>query len=563
METFFFSPVVTDNIVYFGSQDNNLYAVEAETGNQQWVFETDGVISSSPTVANGTVFISSDTNLYAVDAETGDQQWQNISKDRPFTSPTVADDTLFVGNTDGNLYAINTENGDQRWAFESNGRNQSSPTVAGSTVFVGSQDACLYALDAETGSEEWVFNTESASASSPTIVDGTAFIGSYDGNIYAVDAMRLSHSSSDSRVKLGTFGHHGDWQYAFQSITISEEKQNNSQEESMSDDQKTGDEASIQTNEPESSESTSSLGANNIPTKTIGGIGAMVTIGGSMYAWRRSRQADEETDINTATRATNNTTTGNSPSDSATEDAARDSAQLQGRASKLLTQADEAEADGQYQQAAEAYEEAINHLEQATVEGDDDEEIKKELKSEIENITASLESVNAVIEARESVTTTLQAAERSFKEGIARYAAGEQTVARIRFRQARDAFEEAQQTITESDTELLAQAIEVSFEQEAALPSLALKELAVLDDSTIETLAAVDIESLTSLKTDPEKMTPPVISDLEESDEVSSEEAALLTILSWWYEGTSRKFTSETVISRRYEQADYGFNQSR
>ena len=160
------------------------------------------------------------------------------------------------------------------------------------------------------------------------------------------------------------------------------------------------------------------------------------------------------------------------------------------------------------------------------------------------------------------LATTLQAAERSFKEGIARYAAAEQTVARIRFRQARDAFEEAQQAIDDSDAEVLAQPIEVSFEQEATLPSLAFEELAVLDESTVEALADVDIESISHLDAESGEMKPAVVSDLEDSDKISSEETALLTILSWWYEGASREFTSKPVISRRYEQADYGFNQS-
>ena len=308
-----------------------------------------------------------------------------------------------------------------------------------------------------------------------------------------------------------------------------------------------------------------SVGAVSPPTLLVAGGGV---VGTGMYAWLRSRQADENTDTDTTTGVTDTTST-NSQSDSAiegsaTEDSTRGS-KLQEFVTKLLTQAEEAEANGEYQQAADAYEEAITHLEQAIAGGDDDEESKEALKAEIKETTASLASVSAVIEARESVTPTLQAAERSFKEAIARYAANEQTVARIRFRQARDAFEDAQQVIDDSDAEMLAQPIEVSFEQEATLPSLALEELAVLDESTIETLSVVDTELITDLEADPENedITPPVVSDLEESNGISSEETALLTILSWWYEGDSREFGNEAELSQRYNQADYGFNQSR
>lgn len=43
---------------------------------KQWTFETDGEVGAAPTVVDGTVFVGCwDNNLYAVDAETGTQQW--------------------------------------------------------------------------------------------------------------------------------------------------------------------------------------------------------------------------------------------------------------------------------------------------------------------------------------------------------------------------------------------------------------------------------------------------------------------------------------------------------
>src|SRR5258706_16353216 len=43
----------------------------------KWTFKTDGPIIGSPAVANGVVFIGSiDGNVYAVDQETGKQKWK-------------------------------------------------------------------------------------------------------------------------------------------------------------------------------------------------------------------------------------------------------------------------------------------------------------------------------------------------------------------------------------------------------------------------------------------------------------------------------------------------------
>src|ERR1035437_8908520 len=66
------SPAVANGIVYFGSYDNNLYALNASTGVLLWKFVTGSYIFSSPAVANGVVYVgSSDNNLYALNASTG------------------------------------------------------------------------------------------------------------------------------------------------------------------------------------------------------------------------------------------------------------------------------------------------------------------------------------------------------------------------------------------------------------------------------------------------------------------------------------------------------------
>ena len=71
-----FFPTVVDGTVYVGSDDGNLYALDAKTGTRQWSFSTGGLVRSSPVVVDGTAyFTSADDNLYAVDAETGQKEW--------------------------------------------------------------------------------------------------------------------------------------------------------------------------------------------------------------------------------------------------------------------------------------------------------------------------------------------------------------------------------------------------------------------------------------------------------------------------------------------------------
>ncbi len=61
------SAAVVDGIVYVGGWDNNLYAIDAATGQQLWLYEVGGAIGSSPAVIGGVVYVGSwDFNLYAI-----------------------------------------------------------------------------------------------------------------------------------------------------------------------------------------------------------------------------------------------------------------------------------------------------------------------------------------------------------------------------------------------------------------------------------------------------------------------------------------------------------------
>lgn len=182
------SPVVADGTVYIGSQDGNLYAVDAADGTQQWQFETDQRCHEATAVGDTVYLGCADGNLYAVDATTGDKQWQFQTDNPVLSSPAVVKDTVYVGSRDRRLYAVDAANGSLKWQFETGGQIDSSPAVVGRTVYVGSGDNSLYALNETDGTQRWQFETGDQISSSPAVADGTVYIGSQDGNLYAVDA---------------------------------------------------------------------------------------------------------------------------------------------------------------------------------------------------------------------------------------------------------------------------------------------------------------------------------------------------------------------------------------
>jgi outer membrane protein assembly factor BamB/plastocyanin len=181
------SPAVAGGTVYFGSDDHNLYAVNSDTGKERWRFETGNTVSSSPAVAGDVVFFQSDDgDLYAVDAATSQQIWKTFIGQASFSSPAIVDSTIYAsGGRD--LFAIDAATGQQIWDFDLGSFAGSSPSVVDNVVYVGSSNGDLFAVDAQTGDQKWRFQAQDAIISTPAVVDGMVFFGSLDKNVYAVD----------------------------------------------------------------------------------------------------------------------------------------------------------------------------------------------------------------------------------------------------------------------------------------------------------------------------------------------------------------------------------------
>ena len=101
------SPAVANGVVYFGSLDNNTYALDATTGALLWNYTIGNRVSSSPAVANGVVYIGCrDNNTYALDAATGAFLWKYTTGGSVTSSPAVANGVVYFGSQDRNLYAL-------------------------------------------------------------------------------------------------------------------------------------------------------------------------------------------------------------------------------------------------------------------------------------------------------------------------------------------------------------------------------------------------------------------------------------------------------------------------
>jgi len=215
------SPVTQDGVIFFGSDDGYVYAVDAANGRQVWRRGTKGPVSATPAIDHGVLYIGSfDGKFYALDARTGAPKWKfSNAGERQFeakgihgwqpksqtipdpfdiylSSPVVVNGTVYFGSGDGNLYALDANSGEQRWKFATGDVVHASPAYADGVVYVGSWDSYFYAIDAASGKERWRFHggedplihNQIGFQSSPSVANGVVYTGCRDSNLYAIDA---------------------------------------------------------------------------------------------------------------------------------------------------------------------------------------------------------------------------------------------------------------------------------------------------------------------------------------------------------------------------------------
>lgn len=218
----FSSPIVQKGIVYVGSEDGCLYAIEEQTRKAHWKFKTGGAVHSSPAIFNNTVYIGSfDGYYYAINAKTGSLKWkfktggEHWSGEKGFlgmkpadmymedlwdfflSSPVINPDkknpSVFFGSSDGNVYALNAFTGKLKWKFKTDGSIHCSPVLYKNSLYIGSWDANLYAIDIETGKERWLFKTGKQTGfkgieSTVAIANGMVYFGARDPFLFALNA---------------------------------------------------------------------------------------------------------------------------------------------------------------------------------------------------------------------------------------------------------------------------------------------------------------------------------------------------------------------------------------
>jgi PGF-CTERM protein len=191
------SPTVANGTVYVGLHNGTLVAADEDNGDVEWTFDTKAKIKHSPAYHDGTVYVTSGRPvnegwLFALNATTGAEQWRynHESSVGMLSAPVVAHDRVYVGNglSDG-VTAFDADTGDQLWNTSTTSDPTAGVAVAGCTVYTATNDGAVHAFDATTGTEQWQGAVSGRVASQPSVANGMVYVTSDESKqLYALHA---------------------------------------------------------------------------------------------------------------------------------------------------------------------------------------------------------------------------------------------------------------------------------------------------------------------------------------------------------------------------------------
>ena len=171
-------PAFDGSTVYAASDEGELFAIDAETGDTRWERPLEamsngrgwrlwkqgvreGGLQSSVGVGENLVVVAGRSGVvFAVAADDGTPRWETQASAEVLAAPLVVSGVVIVRSQDGRVVGLGAADGKERWRFDRaiptlSSRGASAPVAAGGLVLVGNDDGTIVALRPEDGVAVW------------------------------------------------------------------------------------------------------------------------------------------------------------------------------------------------------------------------------------------------------------------------------------------------------------------------------------------------------------------------------------------------------------------------
>jgi outer membrane protein assembly factor BamB len=245
------NPGAAGSLVYAGSTDNNVYALDIANGKQAWKYPAGAVYAAPQAVGDMVCLATTAGHFYALRAATGKPAWTldtgspavykrtwaadgaavilssdtgplrsyhaatgaagpSFATQEPYVQAlTAAGGVLYALDGLGVLYAFKAATGDEIWHRQLLTQDDTAGTgltVAGGTVYLGTVSGTLYAVSAASGKQQWTYHPGSGMESELAADDGLVYVKDNNGTLHAVAAASGKAAWARAGTATGLYG---------------------------------------------------------------------------------------------------------------------------------------------------------------------------------------------------------------------------------------------------------------------------------------------------------------------------------------------------------------------
>lgn len=216
-------PLIHNQRVYMASREGLVMAFELSSGKRLWTydlrkdntlstlqqlrqrFSSDNArISGGISQGSGNIYFGTENGeVVALNAETGEMSWRVQVPGEVLVSPAVGEGFVVAKLGTGTLIGLSSDNGEQRWIFENEQppltmRGTSEPVIESGGVIYGTASGRVGVLIVDRGFQAWEENIATPKGSTdlsrlvdvdakPIVVAGTIYSIAFNGELHALE----------------------------------------------------------------------------------------------------------------------------------------------------------------------------------------------------------------------------------------------------------------------------------------------------------------------------------------------------------------------------------------
>lgn len=177
-------PVSDGKLVYQTGMDHYLYAVDLASGAKRWELDLGGPALGGATLSKDGILYTGtlDSEIIAINTNTGKIAWQKKLDGSIWSAPLLYNDKLYFGTDKGKVYIFSAAEGTIEKTVDGGGAIMASPVYTKDAVVLVTEAGDVFSLTLDGSTKTWTRNVKGKHYSTPAVIGEQILFASFQGD---------------------------------------------------------------------------------------------------------------------------------------------------------------------------------------------------------------------------------------------------------------------------------------------------------------------------------------------------------------------------------------------